>query len=54
MTGEAFALSFFDPDRELYGIARSGSTISMGLFLGYERQAAKQLAELQLEALERS
>jgi hypothetical protein len=25
--GEAFALSFFDPDRELYGIARSGSTI---------------------------
>src|SRR5918992_4601569 len=27
VTGEAFALSFFDPDRELYGIARSGSTI---------------------------
>jgi hypothetical protein len=27
VTGEAFAFSFFDPDRELYGIARSGSTI---------------------------
>lgn len=27
MTDEAFALSFFDPDRELYGMARSGSTI---------------------------
>lgn len=27
MTDEAFALSFFDPDRDLYGIARSGSTI---------------------------
>src|ERR687895_830349 len=27
VSGEAFALSFFDPDRELYGIARSGSTI---------------------------
>jgi hypothetical protein len=27
VTGEAFALSFFDPDRQLYGIARSGSTI---------------------------
>ena len=27
MTGEAFAFSFFDPDRELYGIARSGTTI---------------------------
>jgi hypothetical protein len=24
---EAFALSFFDPDRELYGIARSGATL---------------------------
>jgi hypothetical protein len=24
---EAFALSFFDPDRELYGMARSGATI---------------------------
>jgi hypothetical protein len=27
VTDAAFALSFFDPDRELYGIARSGSTI---------------------------
>jgi hypothetical protein len=27
VSGEAFALSFFDPDRELYGITRSGSTI---------------------------
>src|SRR5919106_1242844 len=27
VSGEAFALSFFDPDRDLYGIARSGSTI---------------------------
>ena len=27
MSAEAFALSFFDPDRELYGIARSGTTI---------------------------
>jgi hypothetical protein len=27
VTAEAFALSFFDPDRDLYGIARSGSTI---------------------------
>jgi hypothetical protein len=27
VSGEAFALSFFDLDRELYGIARSGSTI---------------------------
>jgi hypothetical protein len=27
VSGEAFALSFFDPDRELYGIARSGSTV---------------------------
>jgi hypothetical protein len=27
VTAEAFALSFFDPDRDLYGIARSGSTL---------------------------
>jgi hypothetical protein len=27
VNAEAFALSFFDPDRELYGIARSGTTI---------------------------
>jgi hypothetical protein len=27
VNAEAFALSFFDPDRELYGIARSGATI---------------------------
>jgi hypothetical protein len=27
VTTEAFALSFFDPDRQLYGMARSGSTV---------------------------
>jgi hypothetical protein len=27
VNAEAFALSFFDPDRELYGIARSGATL---------------------------
>jgi hypothetical protein len=27
VSAEAFALSFFDPDRELYGIARSGATV---------------------------
>ena len=27
MNAEAFALSFFDPDHELYGIARSGATL---------------------------
>jgi hypothetical protein len=27
VNAEAFALSFFDPDREIYGIARSGATI---------------------------
>jgi hypothetical protein len=27
VSAAAFALSFFDPDRELYGIARSGTTI---------------------------
>jgi hypothetical protein len=27
VNAEAFALSFFDPDRELYGMARSGATI---------------------------
>jgi hypothetical protein len=27
VSSEAFALSFFDPDRDLYGVARSGSTI---------------------------
>jgi hypothetical protein len=27
VSAEAFALSFFDPDRQLYGIARSGATI---------------------------
>ena len=26
MSAEAFALSFFDPDRQHYGIARSGAT----------------------------
>jgi hypothetical protein len=33
---EAFALSFFDPDRELYGTARSGATL---LFHGREPAA---------------
>ena len=33
MSAEAFALSFFDPDRELYGTARSGGTL---LFHGRE------------------
>ena len=33
MSVEAFALSFFDPDRELYGTARSGATL---LFHGRE------------------
>ena len=27
MSAEAFALSFFDPDRDLYGTARSGATL---------------------------
>ena len=27
MSVEAFALSFFDPDRDLYGTARSGATL---------------------------
>jgi hypothetical protein len=45
VTAEAFALSFFDPDRELYGIARSGSTI---LFEG--RTPAAHAAGPELEA----
>jgi hypothetical protein len=45
VTGEAFALSFFDPDRELYGIARSGSTI---LFQG--RSPAAHAGGPELEA----
>ena len=45
MTAEAFALSFFDPDRDLYGIARSGSTI---LFEG--RTPAAHPGGPQLEA----
>ena len=36
MSTEAFALSFFDPDRELYGTARSGATL---LFHGREPAA---------------
>ncbi len=36
MSVEAFALSFFDPDRELYGTARSGATL---LFHGREPAA---------------
>jgi hypothetical protein len=45
VSGEAFALSFFDPDRELYGIARSGSTI---LFEG--RKPATHAGGPELEA----
>jgi hypothetical protein len=45
VSAEAFALSFFDPDRELYGIARSGATI---LFEG--RRPAAHAAGPQLEA----
>ena len=36
MSVEAFALSFFDPDRDLYGTARSGATL---LFHGREPAA---------------
>jgi hypothetical protein len=36
VNAEAFALSFFDPDRELYGIARSGATL---LFQGRQPAA---------------
>ena len=45
MSAAAFALSFFDPDRELYGIARSGTTI---LFEG--RQPAAHAGGPRLEA----
>jgi hypothetical protein len=45
VTGEAFALSFFDHDRELYGLARSGSTI---LFEG--RSPAAHAGGPELEA----
>jgi hypothetical protein len=44
VNAEAFALSFFDPDRELYGIARSGATI---LFEG--RKPAAHMGGPQLE-----
>jgi hypothetical protein len=44
VNAEAFALSFFDPDRELYGIARSGATI---LFQG--RKPAPHAGGPQLE-----
>ena len=44
MSAEAFALSFFDPDRELYGIARSGTTI---LFEG--RRPAAHIGGPELE-----
>jgi hypothetical protein len=36
VSAEAFALSFFDPDRELYGTARSGATL---LFRGRQPAA---------------
>ena len=45
MSAGAFALSFFDPDRELYGIARSGTTI---LFEG--RKPAAHAGGPELEA----
>jgi hypothetical protein len=44
VNAEAFALSFFDPDRELYGIARSGATV---LFQG--RSPAAHAAGPQVE-----
>jgi hypothetical protein len=44
VNAEAFALSFFDPDRDLYGIARSGATI---LFEG--RKPAAHTGGPQLE-----
>jgi hypothetical protein len=44
VSAEAFALSFFDPDRELYGIARSGATI---LFEG--RKPASHVGGAQVE-----
>jgi hypothetical protein len=44
VSAEAFALSFFDPDRELYGIARSGTTI---LFEGRKPAAHAGGPELQ-------
>lgn len=37
MSTEAFALSFFDPDRDIYGTARSGATL---LFHGRQPAAA--------------
>jgi hypothetical protein len=45
VSAAAFALSFFDPDRELYGIARSGATI---LFEG--RKPAAHAGGPQLQA----
>jgi hypothetical protein len=45
LSAEAFALSFFDPDRELYGIARSGTTV---LFEG--RSPAAHVGGPELEA----
>jgi hypothetical protein len=44
VNAEAFALSFFDPDRELYGIARSGATL---LFHG--RKPAAHAGGLRLD-----
>jgi hypothetical protein len=45
VSAEAFALSFFDPDRQLYGTARSGATI---LFEG--RRSAAHAGGTQVEA----
>jgi hypothetical protein len=44
VSAEAFALSFFDPDRELYGTARSGATI---LFHGRRPAAHAEGPELE-------
>jgi hypothetical protein len=46
VNAEAFALSYFDPDRELYGIARSGATI---LFEGRKPAAHASGPEIQAE-----
>ena len=46
MSVEAFALSFFDPDRDLYGTARSGATL---LFHG--RQPAAHARDIRSELL---
>ena len=44
MSAEAFALSFFDPDRQLYGTARSGATL---LFHGRQPTALAEGPEVE-------